>query len=221
MPSPRLVFILSLAFLVAACGGANPPEQTVTPSNDTSNPFFVASDLPYGMPHFELIRDEHYVPAFERGMAEELSEVNAIAANADPATFDNTIVAMELTGQLLNRTQRVFSAMAGAHTNDNIKEIQQLMAPQFAAHADNILLNAELFARVNTLYQQRDELDLDPESLRLLERYYTNFVRAAFGHAQGQAKAEIGAILKAVQSLTVDQLIRLSTRQNGPEAQFP
>jgi peptidyl-dipeptidase Dcp len=178
MPSPRLVFILSLAFLVAACGGANPPEQTVTPSSDTSNPFFVASDLPYGMPHFELIRDEHYVPAFERGMAEELSEVNAIAANADPATFENTIVAMELTGQLLNRTQRVFSAMAGAHTNDNIKEIQQLMAPKFAAHADNILLNAELFARVNTLYQQRDELDLDPESLRLLERYYTNFVRA-------------------------------------------
>jgi len=178
MPSPRIIFILPLAFLVVACGGASPPEQTLTPSNDTSNPFFVASDLPYGTPHFDRIRDEHYVPAFERGMAEELSEVNAIAANADPATFENTIVAMELTGQLLNRTQRVFFAMASAHTNDNIKEIQQLMAPQFAAHADNILLNTELFARVNSLYQQRDELDLDPESLRLLERYYTNFVRA-------------------------------------------
>jgi peptidyl-dipeptidase Dcp len=178
MSAPRLVFTLSLALLLAACGDANPPEQAVTPANDTANPFFVDSDLPYGMPHFDLIRDEHYVPAFERGMAEEMSEVDAIAANTDAATFDNTIVAMEVTGQLLNRTRRVFGAMTSANTNDNLKEIQQLMAPQFAAHADNILLNAELFARVNTLYQKRDQLDLDPESLRLLERYYTNFVRA-------------------------------------------
>ena len=108
-------------------------------STEASNPFFTESDLPYGMPRFNLIKDEHYVPAFELGMAEEMSEVDAIASNTEPASFDNTIVALELTGQMLDRTQRVFGAMTGAHTNDNLKEIQSLMAPQFSAHADNIL----------------------------------------------------------------------------------
>jgi len=167
--------------VVAGCGGGNSPEQTVNPSESESepvNPFLVESDLPYSMPRFDLIRDEHYVPAFERGMAEEMSEVLAIAANAEPATFENTLVALELTGQLLNRTQRVFGAMTGAHTNDNLKDIQSLMAPKFAAHADNINLNAELFARVESLYERREDLGLDAESLRLLDRYYIDFVRS-------------------------------------------
>lgn len=187
MSASRLFPSLILTFFVVACGGGNSPEQTVseTPeASDTptapesSNPFFIESTLPYRLPHFDLIKDEHYVPAFERGMAEEMTEIEAIALNSEPATFENTIVAMELTGQLLNRTRRVFSAMTGAHTNDNLKETQSLMAPQFAAHNDNKLLNRDLFARVDVLYQVRDDLGLDPESLRLLERYYSDFVRA-------------------------------------------
>ena len=90
----------------------------------STNPFFEESNLPYGMPAFDQIKDDHYLPAFERGMAEELSEYEAIASNSEAATFENTIVAMERAGQLLDRTSRVFGAMAGAHTNDNIKELQ-------------------------------------------------------------------------------------------------
>ena len=182
MHHPRMVLGLTLLMtFVAGCGGGNPPEQTVSPTaseNEPVNPFLVESDLPYGMPRFDLIRDEHYVPAFERGMAEEMSEILAIASNAEPPSHENTIVALELTGQLLNRTQRVFGAMTSAHTNDNLKEIQSMMAPKFAEHADNINLNAELFSRVESLYQQREALNLDPESLRLLDRYYIDFVRA-------------------------------------------
>ena len=178
----RLVMSLFLALLVvtAGCGDNNSsePEPVVTESPDPENPFFVASPLPYGLPPFDKINDNHYIPAFELGMAEEISEVEAIATNPAAATFENTIVALEQTGSLLTRTQRVFSAMTSAHTNDNLKKIQTEMAPKFAAHNDSIALNPELFARVDSLFQQRDKLDLDAESRRLLERYHTDFVRA-------------------------------------------
>ena len=175
MSLARILFSLTLAFFVAACGNNNPSETSVaTPTN----PFFAVSDLPYGLPAFDLIKNEHYLPAFERGMAEEISETEAIADNPEPATFENTIVALEHAGQLLNRTGRVFSAMGSAHTNDELKEIETIMAPKFAAHEDRILLNKALFARIDTLYQGRAELGLDAESLRLLERYFTDFVRA-------------------------------------------
>lgn len=181
MPVPRLFLSLIPTFFVVACSGDNSPERTVSEPLETpeaNNPFFAESMLPYDLPHFDLVKDEHYVPALERGMAEEMGEIEAIASDPRPATFENTIVAMELAGQLLLRTRRVFGAMIGAHTNDNLKEIQSLMASQFAAHNDNKLLNADLFARVDSLYQVRDSLDLDAESLRLLERYYADFVRA-------------------------------------------
>ena len=111
-------------------------------------------------------------------MAEELSEYEAIATNPEAADFENTIVAMERAGQLLDRTSRVFRAMGGAHTNNNIKELETLLAPVLSAHNDSIYLNKKLFARIDSLYQARDDLGLDPESLRLLERYYTDFVRS-------------------------------------------
>lgn len=186
----RVLLSLTLVFLVAACGNNDPPETSVaTPTN----PFFAASELPYGLPAFDLLRNEHYLPAFERGMAEEISETEAIANNAEPATFDNTIVALEHAGQMLNRTDRVFSAMSSAHTNDELKEIETLMAPKFAAHEDRILLNKELFTRIDSLYQQRAELGLGAESLRLLERYFTDFVRAG-----AQLSAEEKIRLRAI-----------------------
>ena len=171
----RLLLSLTLSFLVAACGNNSQQETAVaTPTN----PFFTVSDLPYGLPAFDRIRNEHYLPAFERGMAEEISETDAIANNEEPPTFENTIVALERAGQMLNRTDRVFSAMGSAHTSDELKEIETIMAPRFAAHEDTILLNKALFTRVDTLYQARADLVLDAESMRLLERYFTDFVRA-------------------------------------------
>ena len=171
-------FGLAILIFAVGCSDRDAVQQPVTESPEATNPFFAESTLPYGMPPFDLIEDTHYVPAFERGMAEQSAEIETIASNPEAATFDNTIVAMERSGQLLERAQRVFFSLAAAHTNDNLKEIQTEMAPRFSAHNDNILLNAELFARVAGLYESRDSLGFDAESRRLLERYHTDFVRS-------------------------------------------
>jgi len=177
MHRPNFILMLTF-FLVAACSDSKAPDPDSMASTDMSNPFFTASTLPYEMPPFDLIKDEHFVPAFDRGMAEHMSEILAIASNPEPASFDNTIVAMEHTGRLLARAQAVFFSLTGAHTNDALKAIQTEMSPKFSSHFDSIVLNPELFARVSSLYDQRDSLGLDAESLRLLERYYLDFKRA-------------------------------------------
>lgn len=178
MQRPNLFILLSLFLLACGCSESKTPDTDAQGSADMSNPFFTESTLPYGMPRFDLIKDEHYVPAFERGMAEQMTEVQAIASNPDPASFENTIVAMELSGRMLARTQAVFFNLTSAHTNDALQAIQTEMSPKFSAHFDSIVLNPELFARVETLYEQRESLGLDAEALRLLERYYLDFKRA-------------------------------------------
>src|SRR5437773_8778594 len=142
------------------------------------NPFLVESALPYHLPPFDKIKDEHFVPATETGMQEQLKEVDAIAANAEKATFDNTMVALEQTGRLLDRVQRSFSNLNAADTNPARQKIDTELAPKLSAHRDAILLNSKLFARIQELYSNREKLGLDPESSYLLERYYKDFVRA-------------------------------------------
>ena len=142
------------------------------------NPFFAASSLPFGVPPFDRIRDEHYGPALETGMAQQTAEVRAIADSSEAPTFTNTIAAMEKTGALLERAGAAFGAMAGAYTNPAIEQLQQDLAPKFAAHEDAIYLDAKLFARIKTLHDARESLDLDTESARLLEVYYERFVHA-------------------------------------------
>jgi peptidyl-dipeptidase Dcp len=169
---------LAILGIIAACSPSTTPEPAVSQPDDTENPFFTESTLPYGLPPFDRIEDRHFVPAFERGMAEQTAEIDEITSNYDAATFDNTIVALERSGQLLDRARRVFSALTSAHTNDTLKAIQTEMAPKFAAHSDNVLLNRALFARVASLQEACGTLGLDDEQLRLLDRYYTKFVRA-------------------------------------------
>ncbi|MFE0019549.1 M3 family metallopeptidase [Amycolatopsis sp. NPDC059021] len=145
------------------------------------NPFATASELPYALPPFDRIADEHYRPAFEEGLAEHTAEIAAIAGNPDEPTFENTIVALERAGELLNRVSSVFYNLAGSNATDEIQAIQAEMAPKLAAHADAIHLDPRLFARINALYERRDDLGLDAESLRLLERRHTDFTRAGAG----------------------------------------
>lgn len=158
--------------------GAPAAAKPAAGAEETANPFFAVSPLPYQMPQFDKIKDEHYAPALERGMSEQRAEMSAIANSADAPTFDNTIVAMEKTGALLNRSAAVFGNLAGANTNPAMQAIQAQMAPKFSAHQDAILLDGKLFARVKALYDSRESLGLDAESLRLLERHHTDFVRA-------------------------------------------
>ncbi len=143
-----------------------------------TNPLLTQSSLPFGYPAFDQIKDEHYAPALEQGMADQLKEVAAIADNPNQPTFDNTVVALERSGLLLTQVNNIFSNLCGANTGPVLQEVESAVAPKLAAHKDAIRLNARLFARIDQLYQQREKLGLDPESLRVLERYYKDFVRA-------------------------------------------
>ena len=142
------------------------------------NPFFAPSPLPFQAPPFDKIKDEDYQPAIEAGMAEERKEVQAIADNPAPPTFENTIVTMEKSGQLLRRVRAAFFAVAGANTNPTLQKVRSIEAPKLAAHQDAIYLDSKLFQRVAAIYKERASLKLDPESLRLVKYYYDEFVHA-------------------------------------------
>ena len=143
-----------------------------------ANPLAAPSPLPFQYPLFDKIKDEHFQPAYNAGMAEHLKEIAAIANNSEPATFENTIVAMEKSGMLLTRVATIFSALQGANTNDKLDAIDREMSPRLAAHNDAIYLNDKLYQRVKSLYDKRASLDLDAESAFLLERYNKDFVLA-------------------------------------------
>ena len=168
-----LTLSAGLLLTIIAC---SPPDSDVTA--DVGNPFFQESTLPLKMPEFDRVEDSHYAPAFERGMAEHRTEIDAIAGQSEPPTVENTLVAMERSGRMLDRVATVFFSLVAANTNDAMEVVRSDMAPKLSAHADQILLNGELFERILSLYERRDDLGLDPESLRLIERYHTDFVRA-------------------------------------------
>ena len=172
---------LALAYATsvsAAPAAPAPARATQSAFLDASNPFAKPSTLPFQYPAFDKIKDEHFLPAFAAGMREHLREIDTIANNSKPATFDNTIVAMERAGQLLTRVGTTFSNLQGANTNDTLDAIDREMSPKLASHADAIYLNDKLFQRVKTLHAKRTKLGLDAESAYLLERYYKDFVRA-------------------------------------------
>jgi len=172
-------------------------------SNMNENPFFTASTLPFEAPDFDKIENEHFMPAFERGMDEELNEIESIASQDEDPTFENTILAMEETGKLLTRVQRVFFNLTSAHTNDEIQEIQTELAPKLAAHSDNIYLNRDLFQRVEVLHDNIDELDLDEESQKLLRDTYRDFIRAG-AQLTDEEQSRMRQINERVSSLTTE-----------------
>jgi len=142
------------------------------------NPLLTEFDTPFQVPPYDEIREEHYLPAFEKGIAEEKNDVAAIIDNPEDPTFENTIVALDATGELLSRVQGVFYPLRSAHTNEKMAEIARQVAPMLSKHGDDISLNPDLFQRIKAVYQKKDELDLDPEQARLLEKTYKDFVRS-------------------------------------------
>lgn len=184
-PRPRhLILALSTCAWLAACSEpARETGSTVTAAEESrmtteDNPFFSPSTLDLQYPPFDRIRDEHFLPAFERGMAEQQAEIAEITRQTAEPTFANTIVPLELSGQLLNRVSTVFFALGSAHTNEAIQALETEIMPRLTEHNDSLSLNPELFARVRTVYEARDRLGLDPESLRLVEETYKGFVRS-------------------------------------------
>ncbi|MFN2476224.1 MAG: M3 family metallopeptidase [Chthoniobacterales bacterium] len=172
----HLSSILIFTILAASTFGAEPTASPAAPAD--ANPLLQQSTLSYQFPPFDKIKNEHFQPAIEQGMREQIAEVEKIAAQTDKPTFENTIVPMERSGQLLQRANRTFSNLNGCNTNPEMQRIDKELSPKFAAHQDAIRLNAALFARIQSLYDQRDKLGLDPQSAYLLERYYKDFVRA-------------------------------------------
>ena len=211
----NLIVIPALVSLQSSCSESGLPEKPISLAEvneavvefistpEETNPFYEESPLYLNYPRFDRIQDAHYLPAFERGMEEELEEIEAIVNQPDQPSFDNTILALELTGQLLDRVARVFYAISSAHTNDEIRALEQQLAPRLAGHEDNILLNPDLFERVGIIYEQRDDLALEPESMRLLEKYYTEFVRggAALSVPEQQHMKELNAEIASFETL--------------------
>jgi len=198
--STRLAFAMlaCLGLAMTACSTSEPPQTG-------DNPLFSTSPLPLRYPQFDQIKDAHFAPAFDAGMAEELQEIEAIAAQTDAPSFENTIIALQQSGRLLRNAQRIFFNLNSTDTNEVRQQLNRDYAPRFAAHRDAIMLNEALFARVDALHHlnEHEPLALDPESLRLIERYHTAFVRAG-----AELGAEDKARLKAINS----QLASLSAR---------
>ncbi|MGL5393509.1 MAG: M3 family metallopeptidase [Shewanella sp.] len=201
---------LAGGFAMSGCSHHTSAPNAVTAP--ISNPLLTASTLQYQAPDFSLIKDEHFKPALEQGIAENYQEILAIANNPAAPTFDNTIVAMEKSGALLTRASSVFYNLAGSNSNPELRKIQGEMAPKMAAHSDNINLNPALFARVEAIYNDRANLGLTPEAQRLVEVYYQRFILAG-AKLTDEQKVKIRALNEEQSTLTNEfsqRLLRLT-----------
>lgn len=166
------------------------------------NPFFSEYRTPFQTPPFAQINEQHFLPAFQKGMEQQQQEVQAIVQNPESPTFANTLEALEYSGELLQKVSSVFYNLNSANTNDEMQRISKEIAPLLSKHRDDIFLNVELYQRVKTVYQEKDNLNLDPEQLKLLEEYYKDFVRGG-ADLPADKKAEFREINQELALLSV------------------
>lgn len=190
--------IIACASVIIAC---NKSDETNLNDN-TMNPLFKEFDTPFGVPPFNLITAEHYKPAFEEGFKQHKTEIDAIVNNLEKASFENTIVALDRAGQLLNRVSNVFFNLTSAHTNDTLDQIETEIGPLFSKHNDEIYMNSKLFERVNAVWEQKDKLNLNEEQLKLLEKNYKAFVRNG-AKLNDADKAKLSDINQELSKLTI------------------
>ncbi|MBN2431487.1 MAG: M3 family metallopeptidase [Acidobacteria bacterium] len=172
----ELLLLLALAaLLLAGCS------RSASRPDVPDNPLLVEFDTPFGVPPFNRLQADHYPPAFVAGMERQQVEIAAIAADSRPPDFENTIAALDASGELLQRVSGVFNNLLEAHTSDRLQQIAQDVAPQLARHSDDILMNAALFQRIRAVYDRRTSLSLTPEQQTLLEKTYRDFVRSGAG----------------------------------------
>lgn len=220
-----VLFVLCVTLLSALPGCSERADQPTTADVDKTiqpataqppevatddNPFFEEWDTPYGIPPFERIRDEHFKPAFERGIVELRADIAAIRDNPEPPTFENTIEALELAGDSLNRVGDTFNNINNTDTNDFLQELDVEMTPRLTRERDAIYLDEKIFARVNALYEQRESLGLDQQAIRLLELTHLDFVRqgAALDAASRERMKEINARLSELSTVFGQNLLK-------------
>ena len=209
---PNTAMVAASAIALAACGGgtstsdedaagATASEIAVTAAELAGNPFLEDWTTPYGVPPFDRITDEHFMPAFKHGVLELRKEITAIAANAEAPDFDNTILALEKAGDALNKVVYTFSALTGTELNDALRALQREIWPMYSRETDAITLNDTLWQRIETVYQARDTLDLGEQEDRLLELTHRNFVRAG-ANLDSASKQQLKEINAEISRLT-------------------
>ena len=173
--------------------------------NLTSNPFLTEFQTPYATPDFDRIQFEHYEPAFLKGIEQQNEEIQSIVQNTEAPTFENTVVALDNSGEILSRVSGVFFALTEADTNDSLIALQGRIAPMLSEHQDNIYLNADLYLRIATLHQQEEDgtLSLNTEQHYLLDKYYKRFVRSG-ASLDADKQQRLREINKQLSTLTID-----------------
>ena len=204
----RIILITALLFIVSC--------QQESKMDPNINPFFQEWNTPYEVPPFLDIKDEHYMPAYEQGMKENLEEIDLIVNNSEAPTFANTIEELERTGELLSRVGRVFSNLASSNTNPQLQELQRELSPMLSAHYDKISLNEGLFNRVDAIYQNRENIDLTSEQAKLLNDTRKGFVRSGALLSEDQ-KERISGINSKISGLSTSFGQNLLAETNGFE----
>jgi peptidyl-dipeptidase Dcp len=222
MTRTRLIFAAAAGIALAGCATASPPPVTTTVATNghsdgfsSANPFYSWSTLPWHAPPFDRIKDTDYQPALEAGMRQQIAEMEAVANQSTAPTFDNTIIPMEKSGEVLYRSSKVFNAITAANTNSTLQKVQEIEAPKLAAHGDAILLNPKLFQRVKAIYDARESSGFNPEQKRLVELYYQNFIRAG-AQLSDADKTKLRALNQEEAKLSTDfQNKLLAATKNG------
>lgn len=192
----NLIFAAAMSCMVCACG-----QQAA----DTDNPFLTEFQTPYGTPDFDRIKVEHYEPAFLKGIEQQNQEIKAIVENAEAPTFENTIVALDNSGEILARVSGVFFALTEADTNDELMALEAKIAPMLSEHSDNIFLNQDLYKRVASVHAQEEagKIKLTTEQHYLLDKYYKEFIRSGAG-LDAQKQERLREINKQLSTLTIE-----------------
>ena len=191
----RTVFLAAAAMMLAT--GCKDKKQT-----DMDNPFFAAWGTPYEIPDFGRIKTDHYLPAFEEGMKRQKAEIDAIVNNPEAPTFENTVLAYEYSGRLLQEVSAVFFNLTSSNTSDEMDFVEETVTPLLSAHGDDIALNAKLFERIKAVYDQRESLGLNGEQTRLLEEQYKGFVRNG-ANVPADKQARFRELNEQIASLTM------------------
>lgn len=187
----KLMLILSSLLVITAC------------NKEETNPFLTEWDTPFGTPPFDKIKTEHYLSAYEAALAEQNDEINAIINNNEEPTFENTVVALDQSGSLLRKVSRVFSAMNGAMSNEEMQAISKEISPKITKHKDDINLNSDLFNRIEAVYNKKESLGLNTEQEKLLDKYYKKFVRGGI-NLDEKSKEEFRKINEEIALLTLN-----------------
>lgn len=194
-----LIFILAAVLCAAACANQS---GTGSESGEDMNVFFIDWETPYGVPPFDLIKVEHYLPAFREAVKQHQQEIETIASNPEEPNFENTLAALEKSGALLRKVRNVFSVLNGSMTNDEMQKIDEQVTPLLSNHRDDIMFNQALFERIKAAYDQENNLDLTGEQQALLEEYYKDFVRGGANLSE-EEKADLRKINEELSNLSM------------------